>query len=974
MFDECLKASQKNRAINSDGVKHALKEYSEHQIKNWKNSKKIVVYQSQSQLQNFINDARAHKNLNKKMYFGIINDNTADFILNKTGVDVHNYNAVSRADSILKLFDSHGNEINEAQRGQRAINDQDILMLPQLFGEIDFAEHKGKYTKMQGNNDFINVRSSVEPSITIGLVVQNKQLDIRVQTMYATKKGSNAAAVNTENNQPLPVTPKTDNGNASFNNSISKSNENVKFSLKENVEQTKDLIAVHNISEEKLMKSLQLGGLPMPSIAVMKAKEAKGNSVYGNISLVFPKSTIDPSLNTDNKIYGGDAWTPVYPTVEYKINEDTANEIYSRAREATKNAYAYKLNSVSFHPSNLEDTLNRLKGESGLIDYYKNDYGMKQLYLAKTGEPVKAVKVKETRTELSDGQVEMYDYLIENFGDTLSILDNGTYPARKWVQEHGDEFDNVRREYYRYKTPDITEEQLDNIFNNLNEKPIDKVRLARQINRYRRNGRATVETKEDYEATQKEIYSRINQNEYNKWLNDLFFGIEEKKGIRNNIDPYTSSGNLRSFEQLHYEETLENVVKQMRTQNIGDIAWFSGLGIWGVAAKNYGTLEQVKSDSFRLQNLPEDEFIKIKRGFGERLDEIAESLENKYKADNPFIDNENKMTNIIDALRESKTKSGVLKYLKQYFKNASESTVDDLLDLIADIGNMPVDYFEAKPQRAVGFNEVYTAVIPDNSSEELVNALNEAGVNYETYEEGNEKARLDVLNSLDDVKFSRKEQSENQVVDVDEFSQEDYNYPKLSRAEYKRLYSEIMRWHANHTNRIIEHRLDNGYKYLCSLDDDYNLTILGKYKSINIHERRNFVNEYKRNRKENVNDVGRYDNGRSADGQLIRNSMFSTENGKATADNDELVRGEISSEGRNNGAGYSEIGNNDYSGKEKYSLKEQPIDYNSLLEENEELPEMNEDLQRMLKLTSVQNEKLNKKCRLINNLSVGILF
>lgn len=52
------------------------------------------------------------------------------------------------------------------------------------------------------------------------------------------------------------------------------------------------MIAVHNISEEKLMKSLQLGGLPIPSIAVMKAKEAKGNSVYGNISLVFSKSQL----------------------------------------------------------------------------------------------------------------------------------------------------------------------------------------------------------------------------------------------------------------------------------------------------------------------------------------------------------------------------------------------------------------------------------------------------------------------------------------------------------------------------------------------------------------------------------------------------------------------------------------------------------------------------------------------------------
>ena len=532
-------------------------------------------------------------------------------------------------------------------------------------------------------------------------------------------------------------------------------NPDMRFSLDVPVEEKKDLIAVHNISEEKLMKSLQLGGLPMPSIAVMKAKEAKGNSVYGNISLVFPKSTIDPSLNTDNKIYGGDAWTPVYPTVEYKINEDKANEIYSRARKATEDSYAYKLNSVNFHPSNIEDSLNRHKGESGLIDSFKNDYGMKQLYLAETGEPVKEIKTKETKTKLSDEQVKMYDYLIENFGDTLSILDNGTYPARKWAQENGDEFDNVRREYYRQTMPNITEEQLDNIFSNLNEKPIDKVRLARQINKYRRDGRITIETENDNEATQKEIDSRINQKEYEVWLNDLFTGISEKKGIRNNIDTYTDSGNMRSFEQLHYEETLENVVKQMRTQNNGDIAWFSGIGIWGVAAKNYGTLEQVKSDSFRLQNLSEDEFKNIKRGFGERLDEIAESLENKYKDDNPFIDNENKMTNIIDALRESKTKSGVLKYLKQYFNNASESTVDDLLDLVADIGNMPVDYFEAKPQRAVGFNEIYTAIIPENCSEELINALNEAGVNYVTYEEDNEKARLDVLNSLDDVKFSK---------------------------------------------------------------------------------------------------------------------------------------------------------------------------------------------------------------------------
>ena len=40
---------------------------------------------------------------------------------------------------------------------------------------------------------------------------------------------------------------------------------------------------------------------------------------------------------------------------------------------------------------------------------------------------------------------------------------------------------------------------------------------------------------------------------------------------------------------------------------------------------------------------------------------------------------------------------------------------------------LPTEYFEAKPQRAVGFNEVLAAVIPDDSSDRLKTALRNAG-------------------------------------------------------------------------------------------------------------------------------------------------------------------------------------------------------------------------------------------------------
>lgn len=226
----------------------------------------------------------------------------------------------------------------------------------------------------------------------------------------------------------------------------------------------------------------------------------------------------------------------------------------------------------------------------------------------------------------------------------------------------------------------------------------------------------------------------------------------------------------------------------------------------------------------------------------------------------------------------------------------------------------------------------------------------------------NQIKNIDNTNPTDDndIRYSRKES-----IDVDEFSEEDYNYPKLGKAEYKRLYSEIMRWHANHSNRIINHRLDNGYKYVCKLDEDYNLTVLGKYKSINIHERRSFVDEHRKNRKRNVKDVSRYDNERSIDGQLAGNSMFGSENGETPKNNDKFFGKKISAKRQSDRAGYSENGDNDYSGEEKrYSIKEQPIDYNALLRENDELAQMNEDLKRMLELSSSQNETLRNEFKL----------
>lgn len=79
--------------------------------------------------------------------------------------------------------------------------------------------------------------------------------------------------------------------------SIPADGENVKpqFSLKAPVEETKNLLALHNLTEKNLLDAAKLGGLPMPSIAIVKADKGHGISIHapprgGRLSIIPPKS------------------------------------------------------------------------------------------------------------------------------------------------------------------------------------------------------------------------------------------------------------------------------------------------------------------------------------------------------------------------------------------------------------------------------------------------------------------------------------------------------------------------------------------------------------------------------------------------------------------------------------------------------------------------------------------------------------
>lgn len=539
-------------------------------------------------------------------------------------------------------------------------------------------------------------------------------------------------------------------GDASVD-SLSRGVQNVKlkFSMETPVEETDKLIAVHNKDESSIMSALKLGGLPMPSIAVVKASE--GHSKYGPISLVFNKATIDPQADSRNKVYGGDAWTPTSPRLEYEVNSDAEKRLRSKYYELAKRVGYDNARPLYNYANELEDALNSNGGEAGLLERHKDDAQMMNLFLADSGQNMVQNINTETVTRLDDEKIKLYDHLIQRLGEDVigemrPVGGESPMLARKrWVEAHGAELEAAYSSYLAEHG--IESEAL----------PAKKLmpELVRARN-YLANGPETRRMEFDAEATHKAIREAVDPAKYEAWLHNLFDGVEGRKGLYNGKEVIDRNGNRRAWGQLHYAYTLENIVKAMR-----DAQSERGQGFWGVSATgiqalatpSYKSIQDIKSDSGRLGLEEGSEYdAKVKL-----VDEAINNVLGKIvKKTGGTMDYDYAATALKNAAGGKKTVDAIIKSFAADGYKISSKTAQDIQGIFKAALEIPTGYFEAKPQRAVGFDEVLAAVIPDNSSERLKAALQDAGVNTVEYIAGDEADRLAKVNSVNDAAFSRE--------------------------------------------------------------------------------------------------------------------------------------------------------------------------------------------------------------------------
>lgn len=533
-----------------------------------------------------------------------------------------------------------------------------------------------------------------------------------------------------------------------------------KFSMKSPVEETDTLIALHNLTESKLLSSLRLGGFPMPSIAVTRVDIPHTN--FGDITLVMDRRSIDPRANRRNAVYSADAWTPTFPQVEYAADAAVERRISGRLNSLSRQIdemFRQDLYRVSY---DMEDLLNRYGGETGLVEHAMGNYGLKAAYLEEQGQHISAVT---TQREADRGYNPERAAKYQAIADVLGTNDPdviGSMNLNEMRKQHG--------------------EALEQAFPGMTKSAFRMSGILQQVQKYfsSRGSEPIYETVTDVSATRRAVDDALDNAGYERWVRELFSGIERNSGIYNNKERFTPSGNRRTFQQTHYPVTLDNIVKAMKGQNGGNSKNVSGF--FGVKSLRAGTAQRFKSITDmhklegRLQNLTESEVKDINDALDERLIKISGELAEKspsgaseydyYQADTIG----NIMVEIADG--GSYTIDSIMrKFNDEYGYHITNKLAAKVRDLLFDISQMPVNLFEAKPERVVGFNEILAAVVPDNSSTALLDGLEQAGVSTLKYKMDDETDRLNKVNSVENARFSRKLTNEDRRV-LDELVKE----------------------------------------------------------------------------------------------------------------------------------------------------------------------------------------------------------
>lgn len=515
---------------------------------------------------------------------------------------------------------------------------------------------------------------------------------------------------------------KGSNITSAFNETIPQNNKNVKHSVDDVIDENRDLVAVHNLSAKKLAKMISDfdgQGIPAPSIAIDKADNV--HSDFGEISLIFDRNTIDPKADRRNSVYSRDAWTSMYPKTEFKLNEKAMKKLAERLDMSVN-----ELKSNMFDTSDIQKIKYRFEDDIKVRKAFLKENNIKATPVLRDRQPdimmfsARAVKKFVRKNDCT------FDRLVND-----KEFRNGLFKA----YSDGASLKGIANAHIKETDEILDLAKSEEFYSVLKEKFDYAIEYA----------------KGNVQQTEGSMTEAVNnaieeyKEEFDRYIDELLSSgvLGEEYIVRDDVDPYDEYGNRKPFSKTHYKYNIENVVKAMKSgrSKVGS-SFTGGISyVKSIGAKKLNSIDEIKGNKNRIVPMTEEELEAENERISDLIKPLIQEVADSGSYNNDFITASN---NIVDAFNSKNDVNGVYNYLKQYHDKIKMSTVKKLFAAKDEIENLPTRYFEAKPHRAVGFDEVKAAVIPADTHEALKGALKELGVPMYEYDSNSENNRAEV--------------------------------------------------------------------------------------------------------------------------------------------------------------------------------------------------------------------------------------
>jgi len=476
------------------------------------------------------------------------------------------------------------------------------------------------------------------------------------------------------------------------------------------------LVAVHNLSIRSLRRVAELGGLAVPSIGVTKAETPF--SEFGEISLIGTRDMVDPA---DTPVFSFDAYSTRFPKAVWpKVPYKKAQAFIDSVKE-----YFDKVDDTDYR-NLIDHMVNRPDRDEVLQDFIRSD-GAKVMYLAEQGTTFEPVMRQAKEEEVGSMSPELQALVHDNVDINFEIGDE----THKRISEAYRAF---LKTYLNKNMPKWLHNSYNNKFDDnglLNYRDTNNLIISARSDS-KRLGQQEV----DRYATREALKEKVDNNNeaYISWATEKISAI------------FGSPSILLGRKKVPLN--LENVVAAMKTRNIRGTEKTLTFGTGQVTAassKRFRSMKELQAARDRV--VSEEQEKEFKESIDQKLSAYRDAVLPSYTILNHRgeVDTweglDDSMRALGQAIKNGGTEQALRSALSRHnFQDFAAEPVKRGMAAIKAIREGVTNYFEAKPQRAVRLNEFAGAVVPENAGEDVIQLLQDAGLEVRTYAKDGEGA------------------------------------------------------------------------------------------------------------------------------------------------------------------------------------------------------------------------------------------